>query len=649
MPGLTRTGTIALVPHSSQRQMRQWLTISVVLWIAAIALAADQPPATPLIPCPVGDASSGPCNPSKQDLKKAKTAFSKAMKLSTEKRGDEALEEFNRAVQLSPKNEEYVTALAMARQQMVFQYLQSGNQAMLSNHTIEAQSDFGRALRLDPDNDFAQQRMKDALSEWNPASAAPAVQVIDSPEVRLAANDSKHDFHSRGDSRQLIEQVAQAYGISTMVDDSVPSRRVWMDIDNADFYTAIQAACAVAKCFWSPLGDKQIIVALDTVDNHRQFDQMALRTFEFTSLAAPTELNDIANALRTVFEMRFVSVQSQGNHITVRAPQNTVDAATRFVEDLNNMQPQVMLDIQVFQLDHTFMRDIGAHLPNNFNLYNLPAAALAGLAGQSLQSILNQASSGGLSALSSGGLAGLLSQLQSGTGIFSQPLTTFGGGLTLSGLSLDQLKVSLSLNESSVRSLQHAMLRVAQNNEAVFKIGERYPVLTASFSSSVNTSAISQLLGQSGNSALAGIANSLGGGSLQTPFPSFQFEDIGLNMKAKPAIFGDSTIALALDIELRSLGSASVNGVPVISNREYKGSIQLKDGEPAIVMSNVSRTEQRSMTGIPGLGFVPVLNQALVENSKTTEDDELLVTITPHLVSHPYRDNMTSPEIWVSK
>jgi len=341
--------------------------------------------------------------------------------------------------------------------------------------------------------------------------------------------------------------------------------------------------------------------------------------------------------------MRYVSLPSQGHSIVVRAPQKMLDAATQFIAGLDNSRPQVMLDIEVYQIDHQFMRDIGAHIPNNFNVYNIPAAALAGLSGQSLQTLLNQLSTGGLGALTSGALAGLLTQLQSGTGIFSQPLATFGGGLTFSGISLDQLKATLALNESAVRSLEHATLRVAQSNEAVFKIGERYPVLTASFSTSFNSSSISQLLGQSGNSALAGLA----GGALQTPFPSFQFEDIGFNLKAKPVVLGDSTIAMALEMQIRSLGTTSVNGVPVISNREYKGSIELEDGEPAVVVSSITHNEQVSMSGIPGLGSVPLLDNVLTDKSKTKEDDELLVVITPHIVAN--HERVAASEIWLAR
>ncbi len=109
---------------------------------------------------------------------------------------------------------------------------------------------------------------------------------------------------------------------------------------------------------------------------------------------------------------------------------------------------------------------------------------------------------------------------------------------------------------------------------------------------------------------------------------------------------GNSDVSLSLELQFRALQSQSFNGVPVISNREYKGSITLKDGEPAVVAGAISHTEQRSMNGIPGLGAVPGLNQVMTTNSKENDEDELLIMITPRVVSHEQKENA---EVWMQK
>jgi Flp pilus assembly secretin CpaC len=314
----------------------------------------------------------------------------------------------------------------------------------------------------------------------------------------------------------------------------------------------------------------------------------------------------------------------------------TMDAVTEYLTNLGKARPQVVLDIKVFEIDHQLTRNIGVHLPNNFNLFNIPAAAIAGLSGlggQNIQSLINQLiSSGGINQANSSAISGLLAQLQGqGNSIFSTPLATFGGGLTFMGLSLDQLAAQFSRNESWVKLLDHATLRASQGNDASFRMGQRYPIMNASFAPIFNTAAISQVLQN---------------GSFQAPIPSFSYEDLGLDLKAKPGISGNSRINLDLEMQLRTLAGQSLNGVPVIANRQYKGSIGLENGEQAVVASSITTSEMLSMTGIPGLGFIPGLNQIATTNNKTIEDDELLLVITPHIVN---LESSQSAEVWLAK
>jgi type II secretory pathway component GspD/PulD (secretin) len=269
-------------------------------------------------------------------------------------------------------------------------------------------------------------------------------------------------------------------------------------------------------------------------------------------------------------------------------------------------------------------------------MYNIPAAALVGLGGlggQNIQQLINQLiSSGGINQAGSSSLSGLLAQLGGQqNNIFSQPLATFGGGLTFMGLSLDQLSAALSVNESWSRSLENVTLRAGNNSDATFHLGTRYPIQNASYAPIYNSPQISQVLGNQ---------------SYIPPFPSISYEDLGLNVKAKPAVHGDGSVTLKLEMQVRSLTGQSNNGVPVISNREFNGDINLKDGEPAVVAGEISRTDMFSMGGIPGLGMIPGLNRITTTNNKQEDDDEMMIIITPHIVSNFVR---STPTIWVTE
>src|SRR6185312_1529679 len=512
------------------REMR-WAGYVVACLLASVALSAQQPPPA-LLPCPPS-ASEAQCNPSRKEMKEAREAFSRGLKLQ-KTYPDQAYEQFQVANDLVPRNVEYLTAREVARQQLVYNHIERGNAELQSGKQIEALADFRSAVNLDPSNQFARERIRDAVDDSTPAPSGPPVVVAQSQEIQLAPGRNLASFHFRGDSKELISTIARSYGLSVQIEDSVPSRRVSFDIDNVDFLKAMEALGAVTKTFWSPLTDKQILVATDTPENRRQFERMAMRTFYIPGIDTPAEFTEIVNLLRTLLEIRSVTPNPASGTIVVRAPQATLDAATQLLESLDASRPEVMLDIHVYQVSHTFARNIGVHIPNQFNLFNIPASALAALGGQNIQDLINQlVASGGINQANTTAISALLAQLQGQqNSIFSQPLATFGGGKTLTGVSLDQLSAQLSLNEGWVKTLDQATLRASQGNDATFRMGSRFPILNASFAPVFNSAAISRVLQNN---------------SFQAAFPSFNYEDLGLTVKAKPSITSDSDVSLQLE------------------------------------------------------------------------------------------------------
>jgi type II secretory pathway component GspD/PulD (secretin) len=603
----------------------------ICLLFAAVCLAADTPPA--VAPSLCSNSGGAPaCHGPKKDLKTARQAFARGLKLEKAQNLDEAFYEFQEAARLVPQNVEYLTAREITRQHLAGMHLEHGNSDLLDGRQVEALAEFRTALSLDPQNEFAEQRINDALGPAPVHAAGPPQVVASADSLTPKPIDGRHDIHYRGDSHGLLTAVAASFGLTVVFDDSLPSRHVRFDIENADFATAMQAASAVTKSFSVALEDTVLFACADTPDNHKLYDRMGMRSFYIPGGSSAQEFNDLMNSLRTLFEFKFVSLSLGANTITVRGPQAALVAATQFLGQLNSPRPEVMLDLKVFQVSHTYARSIGLHVPDNFNLFNIPVAALAALGGQNIQQLINQlVSSGGINQAGNQTISALLAQLQSQqNSIFSQPLATFGGGLTFMGLSLDHLAAVLSMNESSVQELDHVQLRASQEKDATFKLGERYPILNASFAPIYNNSAIASVIGNQ---------------SYAAPFPSVNYEDIGLTLKAKPVVHNNSDIALELELQFRTLGSINTNGIPDILNREYKGGILLKDGEPAVVAGMLTKSDQKSLSGLPVLSTIPALGVLTSQTTKQEEDDELLILITPHVVRSPERSE--APEIWM--
>ncbi len=606
--------------------------------IASYAFTADDSAASaPPVACASGVPGGISCIPTKQDLKEARQDFSHGVKLQQSNRLEEAFTRYDEALHLVPQNTRYLTARELLKAELVFNHVEHGNALLNDNKRPEAAAEFRAALNLDPENDFARERLDESIQNPLFHETKMPEPLEYGGEIHIQPKDGNKSFYFRGDVRGLFAELGTDYGVTVQFDDSVIARKVRFYADDIDFFTALRLACATSKTMWTALDTHQLFIAADTPENHKQFDRMSLQTFIMPEHSTPQEGTEFLTAMRQVLDLRFISAGQTAGVIEVRAPQPLLAACTKLMAQLDEEHPQVMLDIRVYQIDHQLARNIGMHIPNTFNLYNIPIGAIAaltgGLGGQSVQQLVNQLiSSGGINQANSSSISGLLAQLQGQTNsIFSQPLATFGGGLTFSGLSLDQLAFNLSLNESWSRTIDHLSMRAGQGVEASFHLGSRYPVVNASFAPLSNSPQIAQVLGNQ---------------SFQAPFPSVSYEDLGLNLKAKPIIHGNGDVSMTLSVQVRSLTGQSTNGVPVISNREYQGSINLKDGEPAVVAGQVSRSDMLSMSGIPGLGMVPGLNQAMVDNTLQENDDELMIIVTPHVLSNFERGTQ---EIWVGQ
>jgi general secretion pathway protein D len=609
-------------------------TAGFVASLATVSLAdATTPASTPIISCGNGVPGGMYCIPSKNDLKEARAAYVRGLKLEHHHHDEEALAQFDEASRLVPVDMKFLSAWEVTKSQLAFLHSSRGDALLADGQNEQAAAEFKAALKIEPDDEYMQARLAEALRDPNaPSLNGISLKLAESGEIHIQPKEELATFHYTGDVHGLFSELTSAYGVSAEIDDSVTSRTVRFYVDDVDFFTALNLACKVSKSMWTPLEARRVLIAANTPENHKQFDRMSLATFAMPSASTPQQTTELVTALRSICEFQKIST-GQGGALEVRAPQSMLHACTQLIRQLNNERPEVTLDVEVYQIDHNFTQDIGMHLPDTFNAYNIPAGALAALGGQSIQSLINQLiSSGGINQAGSSALSGLLAQLQSQqNSIFSQPLATFGGGLTFSGVSLDQLSAALSLNESWSRSLSRATLRSSQGSDATLHVGERYPILNASYAPIYNSPQIAAVIGNQ---------------SYTAPFPSISYEDLGLNLKLKPVMHGNGDISMTLELELRSLTGGSSDGIPVISNQEYHGAIRLRDGEPAVVAGQITTNDVFSMAGIPAVADIPGLNLALTQTTKNKEYDELLITITPHVIAnHGY----TSDEIWIGQ
>jgi type II secretory pathway component GspD/PulD (secretin) len=360
------------------------------------------------------------------------------------------------------------------------------------------------------------------------------------------------------------------------------------------------------------------MVANDTQEMRKIYERMALRTFYVSNAVAPTELQDLANVLRNIFDLRLVALEPGKNTITVRGPHAQVEVAASLLENLMEAKPELTIDVKEFEIDTDNLRDYGANLPTSFVVFNIPSE-IRKVLGPNAQAVIDQLNSTGTidpSKIPTADLANL-----QGSPLLA-PFIFFGGGNGLTGISTPPISATLSLNKSAASNLEHMLLRATDGEAANFMVGTKFPVVTSTFANVAVTSTGQQA--QIGNT------------------PQFTYVDLGVTLKTTPHYHADGRVTLLMDMAIQALGTQQINSIPDILTRSYKGAITVNDGEPSVIMGAISEQELRSVQGFPILSTLPGLSSILSSNSKERIHNEILIVITPHVVRKPFRDKGSS-------
>ena len=424
--------------------------------------------------------------------------------------------------------------------------------------------------------------------------------------MQLEPAPGLHSFHLHADREQIIPQVFRAYGLTVMLDTSVHPFLTRFDVDDASFEQAARVLSLDTNTFFVPLDAHRALVAADSAINRNQFLRQGVETVYLTGLS-DDELNDVLSVAKNIFLVQQATLSLSERAIALRAPQRTLEAFNATLESLLEGRSQVLLDVRLIQVAHTSDRNTGAQLPQSIAAFNVYAEEQSIL--NSNASLVQQIISSGLASPNDplAILGILIASGQVSSPLLSSGFALFGGGLTQSALVPGSTTFNLSLNSSDSRELDQLQLRLEDGEKGEIKLGEKYPIQTSSFSSlSGSIPKIPGLTGAGTSSSLSSLLSSLT--STVPNIPMVQYQDLGLTLTVTPKALRNGDVALNLEMKLNALAGTSIDGNPVLNNREYTGTVTLKEGEATVVATEMDKSQSQAISGTPGLSEIPGLN-----------------------------------------
>jgi general secretion pathway protein D len=538
-------------------------------------------------------------------------AFREGRKAELRKDYDTALVHFDKALQSQPDNAEILLHEKLARKEGSLFHLKQGRRFLEQGRSDDAAGEFQKAVSMDPSNQAASQELARVLAMQAAAKRArdgalqqalKAREEAAAPRVtKLKPFPSEPLAHLRisADSKKVFETLAKLADLNVAFTQDFQARPLSLDLTNIKIEDAMRVAALQTKTFWKAITPNTIVIIPDTPSNRRDYEEDVLKTIYLSNPLKPADRTAITTALKQVIGIQRIIDNPDSNAIVVRDTPARVEAAEKLIRDLDRGKAEVMVDVAIIEADRGRIRDLG----------------------------LTPAFLSAQGALTAGANMGIAFNPQSGnvspTGapptFALNKLRLYSGDYSL---TLPSAIATALLNDTHTRVLQNPQVRVTDGETAKLRIGSRYPYATGSF-----------LPGVGG----IGTGGGAGGFNLLAS-TQFQYQDIGVNLDLTPHLLASGEVSLHATIEISSVQApVNIGGLqePIFGQRKIEHDIRLKEGEMSLLGGLIQSQVTRTVTGVPGLGQIPLLRYLFTTEHSDREDVEVLVMLTPRVIRLP--------------
>ncbi len=112
-----------------------------------------------------------------------------------------------------------------------------------------------------------------------------------------------------------------------------------------------------------------------------------------------------------------------------------------------------------------------------------------------------------------------------------------------------------------------------------------------------------------------------------------KFIDAALVLDVTPNITPDNRVIMKLKINQDSIGPETSGGVPTIDTNQLETEVLVNNGETVVLGGVFSSAELQTVTKTPFLGDIPYLGRLFRKNTVSSEKTELLVFVTPKILT----------------
>jgi len=487
------------------------------------------------------------------------------------KNWEAAIKYYEQAMQEDPTNPYYRVALVRARVAASSSHLNQARRHADQGKKEEALAEYDAALSFDPGNKIILNEARRVMKAKPEDEETSEPKKIRSP-IRLEVNEDPMalKFPREVSLRSIFQAMAKYSSVNIIFDEGFRDKPFAIDLTDLQFEQAISTLCMATKNFHRVVDTKTVLIIPDTPQTRMKYDLTAIKTFYLRHIQAQEAQQWLLQMIRSPQKIPTITHNKVLNSLTIKDTPQKLELAENIIKLWDKPRGAVIIELELMEVSRQKLRDLGLELSN----YGVGLAYTGGVA--------------------EGGWANL-------------------GDIDLGNAdnySINMPSAYLRFLETDVdtKYIAQPQLRGIHGEKIEVMVGDEVPIPNTTFQPVA------------------------AGGVSSQPIVSYEYKNVGFEFGITPTINSNEEVTLELDIKVKAIAGAGIGDLPIITTREVKNILRLRDGETNLLMGMLKDVERTTLKGIPGLKDIPGIGRLFSYSSQDVQQTDVVMTITPYII-----------------
>ncbi|MFW6123677.1 MAG: cohesin domain-containing protein [Acidobacteriota bacterium] len=485
---------------------------------------------------------------------------------------DEAVDCYERALLESPNNSVYRLALLRAQIGARNSHLYKARLLASQDKKEKSLEEYQKALSYDPENQMILSEAQ-KLSQEKVQKEEPPEEKM-KPPLKLDLSDEKITlkFIEEADLRSIFKALGKHADINILFDSQFRDMSLSIDLQDMTFLRALNTLCLSSQSFFKIIDENTVLIVPDTPQNREKYDVVAVKTFYLSNIEVKNIQAPLMQMLRRLSQVPKISMDETLNSITIKDTPDVLETAEKLIKIWDKPKGEVMIDLEIMEVSRKKIRKIGL----------------------------------GLGSYEVGGRYGA-SEGEDSSGWVGVDELDFS--------KVENYQISLPVgaldfleSDADTKIIAQPRLRGIEGEKIEYVVGDEVPIPRTTFSP---------------------IA---AGGVSQQPITSFEYKNVGIEIYITPEIHFEKEITLEMEVKIKALGGSGYGDLPIITTREVKNIIRLKEGETNLLAGLLKDEERKTLKGIAGLKSIPLIGSLFSNTDQEIQQTDVVMTLTPYII-----------------